>query len=49
MESYNICPFRYGLGLCIVHLSMLCQAGGGGGRGGKQGMGGGVDCIFWPG
>ena len=32
MESYNICPFRYGLGLCIVHLSMLCRRGGGGGR-----------------
>ena len=32
MESYNICPFRYGLGLCVVHLSMLCRRGGGGGR-----------------
>ena len=25
MESYNICPFRYGLGLCVVHLSMSCR------------------------
>ena len=30
MESYNIFPFRYGLGLCIVHLSMLCRWGAGG-------------------
>ena len=35
MESYNICPFRYGLGLCIVHLSMLCRRGGGGLGGGR--------------
>ena len=44
MKSYNICPFRYGLGLCIVHLSMLCRRG----RGGRQGMGWALDCLCWP-
>ena len=43
MESYNICPFRYGLGLCIVHLSMLCRRGWG-----RQGMEWGFDCLCWP-